>query len=192
MSSIGVIPVKQHWQTTHLASLAVSVWNKWRWSYPRGVCAVNGSLNRYVCRKGQVSDRALQLAHIRWMFMRAFILLLSYPSSHRRGLLCLNLTTSTPRSLKGIPPMSKRKAYFIPPPYYHPAMYALKLFRQGGYDLGDAIRISYRSFTDPKAKDRISPTVFNQKQLKTYIFHWLRRNAEWRSEPPPRQGGFTL
>lgn len=74
--------------------------------------------------------------------------------------------------------MSKRKAYYIPPPYYHPAMYALKLFRQGNIDLGDAIRISYRSFTDPKASDHISPKVFNQKQLKTYIFHWLRRNAE--------------
>ena len=74
--------------------------------------------------------------------------------------------------------MSKRKAYYIPPPYYHPAMYALKLFRQGNIDLGDAIRISYHSFTDPKAPDHISPKVFNQKQLKTYIFHWLRRNAE--------------
>lgn len=79
--------MKQHWQTTHLATLAVSVWNKWRWSCPRSTSTVNGCLGRYVCRKGQVSDRVSQLTHVSRR-LRQPIFICRFPSPHR-GLLYL-------------------------------------------------------------------------------------------------------
>ena len=71
------------------------------------------------------------------------------------------------------------KNYFIPSPYYRPCMYALDLFRKGGYDLGTAINISYNSFADPKASDRISEP-FTRKKMQTYILDWLRYNSDYR------------
>ena len=74
--------------------------------------------------------------------------------------------------------MSKRKYnYRIPAPYYRPCMYALELFRKGGYDLGTAINITYNSFTNPKVPDHIKIT---HKGLRSHLLNWLRVNSDYR------------
>lgn len=67
----------------------------------------------------------------------------------------------------------KHKPFIIPPPYYEPAMYAIKLFRHG-YHLGEAIRLSYNSYTDPSLEHPLTPYDLNKNKLTEYIFKWLR------------------
>lgn len=65
--------------------------------------------------------------------------------------------------------MKPHRRHFIPNPYYLPALYAMKLHREAGFHLADAISVAYSSFTDKSKSDRISKSELDVEILRKHI-----------------------
>ena len=64
--------------------------------------------------------------------------------------------------------------YHVPEPYYYPLMYCLRLFREGGKHMSDAIYITRLTFTDPSQPHYIPPERWNSVEFARHVRKWIK------------------
>lgn len=69
--------------------------------------------------------------------------------------------------------MNDHNNYWIPKNYYHPAMFALQLFRKSG-QFNSSVDAAYYAFTaDLSSPDYIPPSKLNRNKLSQHLLKYI-------------------